>query len=251
MTGLGKFCVGAAATSLIAWGAHAISGPSYIDSLESEAQFAFAGLDTPDGASVEIARDPLSRTVVVTGVTGSAEQRRVDAALSEVPGIRSVRFLGEPEGDASDGIAPAIDLDANEATAEAVADCQDGVNAAMAGKVINFRSGSAYMPDRSLAVVAEVAEVLTRCPGLAVRVEGHSDARGSEEVNTIMSQERADRVAAALVERGVDASRITAEGLGESELLMEGTSAEANAANRRIVFEVSAGSVLQSEEQGE
>ncbi|MDE1467032.1 OmpA family protein [Aurantiacibacter sp. D1-12] len=238
MNGFAKVAIGAIATSLLAWGSHAVTGEAYIDGIEGEAQEAFAGLEPGEGASVAMQRDPLSRMAVVSGVDDPAERDRIRAALLTVPGVKSVSFGDEGE----EFTGPSID--AEQTTSAEVSDCQDNVDAVMADKVITFRSGSAYMPDSSLAVVDEVAAVLTECPGLAVRVEGHTDARGSNAINATMSQERADRVAAALAERGIDASRITAEGLGSSQPVMEGTSAEANAANRRIAFTVSAGSIL-------
>jgi len=244
MTGLAKFLVGAAATSLLAWGAHALTGEDYINGLEGNAQEAFAGMDAGEGATVAMARDPLARTAIVFGVTDQAEQDRIRAELLALPGIGAVSFADEADGDAAGSEGDGEDA----AAVAAVAECQSDIDEVMAGKVINFRSGSAYMPDTSLAVVDEVAAALSNCPDLAVTVEGHTDATGSVEVNTTLSQARADAVAAALTERGVEATRVSSAVLGSSEPVVEGMTVEANAANRRIEFELASGTAAPADE---
>ncbi|VVS98054.1 OmpA family protein [Erythrobacter sp. EC-HK427] len=248
MTGFGKFLVGAAATSLLAWGAHAMTGAEYIDGLESSAQSTLDGLGLPDGATLAMKRDPLARVAVISGVTDPAERERIRAALLAIPGMGGVEFTDAADG--SGEAAPAADAGEATESAEVVA-CQSDIDAVMAGKVINFQSGSAYMPDSSLAVVAEVAEALGNCPDLAVAIEGHTDATGSPAVNQTLSQARADAVAAALTERGIAAARISATGKGSSEPVMEGASAEANAANRRIEFDISGGTAPATPAEGE
>lgn len=230
MTGFAKFLVGAAATSLLAFGAHQMGGPNYIDGLEGDAQTAFAGLSLPDGASVSMLRDPLSRIAVVEGDYDDATREKIRAALMAVPGMAGVRFTRGGDGDAGNQIAAA--------KPEAVTNCQTNVDQVMAGKVITFNSGSAYMPDSSIAIVDEVAGALKDCAGLNVAVGGHTDATGSADINQKLSQARADAVATALAERGVAAERITATGYGSTQPKVEGDGA--NEANRRIEFTISA-----------
>ena len=74
-----------------------------------------------------------------------------------------------------------------------------------------------------------IAEVLFNNPETSIRVEGHTDSRGSEVYNQYLSEKRAEAVKDALVEMGVDPARIEAVGLGESQLI----SAD-HALNRRV-----------------
>lgn len=76
-----------------------------------------------------------------------------------------------------------------------------------------------------------VADVLNRYPQTRIRVEGHTDATGSEQYNRDLSHRRARAVKDALVSRGVAFERIEAVGYGESEPV-----GSENAMNRRVVI---------------
>ncbi len=235
MTGFAKFLVGAAATSLLAWGAHALTGEDYIGGLQTQTQSALdaGGMS---GVSLAMANDPLARIAVLSGVSDPAERARIEAAvMAAVPGLAGVRWADGGAGEA----APAT-ADVPPAAA-AVAACQDNVDQVMTGKVINFNSSSAFMPDSSLAVIDEVANAIRDCAGMPIAVEGHTDATGSADINQRLSQARADAVAAALAERGIAAARVTATGFGSSRPVDEGSSDVANAANRRIEFKLGSG----------
>lgn len=231
-----KLLIGGAGTSLLAWGAHATGGQNYVAGLgERSAQaLSAAGID---GVTLDdpAQYSPLSRVMVLSGEGLSAEQRAAaEKAVLAVSGVSAVRWAG---ASADDGLSKPMSKPGDAATAEAVSSCQGGVDEAVAGKSINFNSGSTYMPDASLAIVSEVADVLKACEGLSVTIGGHTDATGSAEVNQNLSQGRADAVAAALTERGVAADRITATGFGSAQPKVEGDGA--NAANRRIEFTIS------------
>jgi len=55
---------------------------------------------------------------------------------------------------------------------------------------------------------------MRRRGGVELRIEGHTDNRGSRRYNDALSQRRADAVSRALVSRGVDSARIEAVGRG-------------------------------------
>ncbi len=239
MTGFGKFLVGTAATSLLAWGAHSQAGADYIDGIEGNAKAAFDTLELGEGAGVAMARDPLARIAVVSGEHDEIAKKAIREKLLAVPGVSAVRFASGDAETADDGAA-----DANAgpvAREEEVASCQTDVDAVMDGQTINFQSGSAYLAPASLRIIDSLAETLGRCAGMTVAVAGHTDATGSAEINQTLSTARAESVAAALAERGIDAGRITSAGFGSSQPKVDGTGAEANAANRRIEFTLTAG----------
>jgi len=117
--------------------------------------------------------------------------------------------------------------------------CQGGVDKALGGRVMSFRSGSAWLNPQSRRMIADVAAALKPCRGYALVIGGHTDASGSEAVNAAMSRERAERVRAALVEQGVPAGAVTARGYGSTRPLPATNAADP--ANRRISFTVTGG----------
>ncbi|MCL2029440.1 MAG: OmpA family protein [Deltaproteobacteria bacterium] len=76
-----------------------------------------------------------------------------------------------------------------------------------------------------------VAKVLTDFPETAIRVEGHTDAKGSVEYNQALSERRALSVKDALIQRNVAPQRIQAVGYGKSQII-----SSSDAVNRRVVI---------------
>jgi OOP family OmpA-OmpF porin len=85
-----------------------------------------------------------------------------------------------------------------------------------------------------------LAAIAARClenDGLALEIGGHTDARGDEEMNQALSQDRADAVLRALSARGLDATSVVATGYGERQPVADNDTDEGRARNRRITFE--------------
>ncbi|MGA9179314.1 MAG: OmpA family protein [Desulfobacterales bacterium] len=74
-----------------------------------------------------------------------------------------------------------------------------------------------------------VARILNKYSQTTIRVEGHTDSKGSEAYNQILSEKRAMAVKNALVQRGVDPARIQTVGYGESQPISSN-----DAVNRRV-----------------
>ncbi|MEX1369340.1 MAG: OmpA family protein, partial [Nannocystaceae bacterium] len=84
----------------------------------------------------------------------------------------------------------------------------------------------------------EALEVLRKFPGLRVEISGHTDSRGSRELNIDLSKRRAEAVERWLVERGIADERMTTRGVGPDEPLDSNRSSKGRARNRRIEFKL-------------
>jgi peptidoglycan-associated lipoprotein len=78
-------------------------------------------------------------------------------------------------------------------------------------------------------------------PGLAIRISGHADERGSDEYNLALGQRRAAAAKRYLTERGVSDGRVETASFGEEQPVAAGGDESAYAANRRAEFEITAG----------
>ncbi|MGB0592556.1 MAG: OmpA family protein [Myxococcota bacterium] len=102
---------------------------------------------------------------------------------------------------------------------------------------VYFEVKKADLMPKSFKVLRAVAGILRVTPAIKkIRIEGHTDDRGSSRKNTKLSQARAEAVMTFLLQEGVTQSRLEALGQGEDMPAMEGKSDEARDANRRVEF---------------
>jgi outer membrane protein OmpA-like peptidoglycan-associated protein len=102
---------------------------------------------------------------------------------------------------------------------------------------VQFKHGSAEITPDSYSLLDQVALTMKANPDVKrIRVEGHTDDTGPEDINQRLSQQRAEAVRRYIIHKGVNPDRLTAKGYGESRPRESGTSDQARARNRRVQF---------------
>jgi outer membrane protein OmpA-like peptidoglycan-associated protein len=107
-------------------------------------------------------------------------------------------------------------------------------------KSIEFESGSAKLTEEMENDLHLLIEFLSKHPNFTLDIEGHTDADGSAEYNTKLSQNRADALKNYIVNYGkISESRIKAVGFGASKpLVFPESSLEDKKTNRRVEFKL-------------
>ncbi|MEN9399537.1 MAG: hypothetical protein RL632_638 [Bacteroidota bacterium] len=101
---------------------------------------------------------------------------------------------------------------------------------------ILYATNSAALTDRSKFILKGFARFLKENPTIKVNIQGHTDDVGEDMKNMSLSENRAKGVREYLISQGVDASRLTAKGFGETMPKVENDSEEQRAMNRRTDF---------------
>lgn len=101
---------------------------------------------------------------------------------------------------------------------------------------INFDIDKATIKPESMGTLNMIVSVMKDNPEVNFEVDGHTDNSGTSPHNMQLSQARADAVKAQLVTMGVDASRLTTKGYGDSKPISDNVTIEGKANNRRVEF---------------
>jgi OmpA-OmpF porin, OOP family len=101
---------------------------------------------------------------------------------------------------------------------------------------ITFDVDKATIKPESMGTLNQIADLMKNNGSLKFEIDGHTDNSGSSQHNQALSQERANAVKAQLVKMGVDGSRFTTKGFGDTKPLSENTTPEGRANNRRVEF---------------
>jgi outer membrane protein OmpA-like peptidoglycan-associated protein len=101
---------------------------------------------------------------------------------------------------------------------------------------IFFDTDKATIQPRSFSLLDEIASVLRARPTMTVRIEGHTDSRGTRAHNLKLSQARADSVRTHLVGLGIEQQRMESRGYGPDQPIETNKTAAGREKNRRVEF---------------
>jgi OmpA-OmpF porin, OOP family len=99
---------------------------------------------------------------------------------------------------------------------------------------IEFETGSAAIKTGSYKMLDEIFESAVVAEGLKLGVYGHTDNKGSDEVNVPLSQKRAEAVRAYLLKKGLKQSQIEAKGYGAEKPMADNSTEAGRSKNRRV-----------------
>jgi len=103
---------------------------------------------------------------------------------------------------------------------------------------VYFETNSAELTSASITVLDHAVDVLNKRSGIKVEVASHTDSRGKATYNEALSALRAKRVMDYLTTHGVDASRLSAHGYGETQPIADNATSAGRAKNRRVELRV-------------
>lgn len=149
---------------------------------------------------------------VVGGAIGAAIGRRMDQQQKELEQIEGV---------------------------EVTRPAEDELNVTLKNDIL-FDFNSAALRADSRRTLNEMGDVFERYAEQTIMVQGHADSIGSDSYNQELSERRAASVRDYLVNQGVNASRIRATGLGETQPKASNDTPEGRQLNRRVEIRIKA-----------
>jgi outer membrane protein OmpA-like peptidoglycan-associated protein len=106
-------------------------------------------------------------------------------------------------------------------------------------KNIEFATGKSTILTKSFPIVDEVVRLMKVNQDIKhLAIEGHTDNRGSDDLNEKLSNDRAGAVMKYLVEHGIDAGRISAKGFGPKRPIADNNTNDGRQRNRRVEFHI-------------
>jgi outer membrane protein OmpA-like peptidoglycan-associated protein len=164
-----------------------------------------------EAATSEVESEPEDEEPTGSSLTVTGEHERSDVEIRIAELLTELEATDEPEG--------------------AVVEIED---------TVLFEFDSADLRPEAAGVLDELVELLELLEAEPAEIRGHTDDVGEDDYNLELSRDRAESVAAYLVDAGIDQDRLTVEGLGSSEPVADNTNPdgtdnpEGRARNRRV-----------------
>jgi peptidoglycan-associated lipoprotein len=103
------------------------------------------------------------------------------------------------------------------------------------GRRTFFKQSSAELDDTARATLDKQAQWLNQYPQWKVKLQGSADDPGTPQIQTALSQKRADAVRDYLTSRGIAPQRMLAKGYGRERIGEDCPEIECKSQNRRVV----------------
>jgi OmpA-OmpF porin, OOP family len=103
---------------------------------------------------------------------------------------------------------------------------------------IQFETGKDVIKKGSYPILDKVVKVMKDNPSYDLEINGHTDNQGNAAMNLGLSDKRANAVKTYLTKAGIEASRLTAKGFGQTMPVADNATVAGRAKNRRVEFKV-------------
>lgn len=103
---------------------------------------------------------------------------------------------------------------------------------------VYFDFGKYNLRSNALATLDTLFSTIKDLKGISIEITAHTDAIGTNEANTLLSQNRADAVKAFLKSKGINENVITAKVFGENIPIADNESDEGRQLNRRATIKI-------------
>lgn len=201
----------------------------------------FNGCPDSDGDGVQDSEDECPNQAGTLNGCPDADEDGVKDADDECPRVAGT-LNGCPDAD-GDGIKDGDDscpqvagIAANNGCPEVKEEVKEALELAV--KNIQFNSGSDVLKTSSYASLDQVAALMLENTTFGLKLSGHTDNTGNDDLNLDLSKRRAAAVKQYLVNKGVEEGRLSADGYGETQPIADNNTREGRAANRRVELEI-------------
>ena len=182
----------------------------------------------------KIIQDSIAKAAIILK---NEEAKKKESVVSQTETVKS-KF--ETVDLAAKAILSKLKMDSESATGKILSyiDRDFDGEAVFRFKYLNFDSGSSKMDVAAKTEVDHLAFLLKAYPAVTVEINGHTDNVGDAAKNKALSSDRANAVIARLIDKGINKSRLTANGYGQQQPIGDNGTKEGKALNRRIEIKV-------------
>ena len=102
---------------------------------------------------------------------------------------------------------------------------------------INFETAKSDIKPESQKTIDQIVEMLQSNSTLKISIEGHTDNVGTIQSNQALSENRAKSVMNSIIAKGIDKTRLSSKGWGQTKAITDNKTEEGRAKNRRVEIE--------------
>jgi outer membrane protein OmpA-like peptidoglycan-associated protein len=191
-------------------------------------QECFYGMDCINGKVVEICDEACQARLAAEEAALRRQERAAAAkkAQQERAAAAAAERKAQQEKDA-----------AALSTVGKVEQNDDEISVVLSNDIL-FEYGKANLSKESKKTLNQAVAILNKIPNRTLQIQGHTDSVSSDEHNMKLSQARAKAVYDYMMQRGLNISKVTYKGYGESRPVADNSTKEGRSANRRVEFRI-------------